>query len=231
MMSKHVLACALLWSALVTIGQAVAQMPPSEIELRSYGGLHAAAARGSVDEIRQLAAAGHALDARDGNARTPLHVAAFQGHVAAARALLAAGADPNLLDRQLYDAVTVAAVRDDVRTVKALLSGGASARLITSPYHGTALIAAAHLGHHDVVVELIKAGAPLNHVNNLGWTALMEAVVLGDGGPRHVATVRALLDGGADRDIPDRQALTPLHHARARGYVDIIALLERSPAR
>ena len=70
----------------------------------------------------------------------------------------------------------------------ALASGG-NARAITSPYKGTALIAAAHLGHAKVVEALIAAKAPLDHVNNLGWTALIEAIVLGDGGPRHQATV------------------------------------------
>jgi uncharacterized protein len=226
----------LVWSASVAaslcvtilpFGGAAAQTPPSEIELTAYRGLHAAAARGAADEIHRIAAVGGELDARDGNGRTALHVAAFRGHGAAARALLAAGTDPNLLDKQRYDAVTIAAVRNDVRTLETLLSGGASAKLITSPFDGTALIAAAHLGHHDVVRALIDAGAPLDHVNNLGWTALMEAVVLGDGGPRHVATVQALLEAGADRNIADRQGLAPLHHARARGYAGIVAMLER----
>jgi 2-dehydro-3-deoxyphosphogalactonate aldolase len=115
--------------------------------------------------------------------------------------------------------------------VKALLATGASAKLITSRYDGTALIAAAHLGHDGVVRELIEAGAPLDHVNNLGWTALMEAVVLGDGGLRHVEAARALLAAGADRTIADRQGITPLQHARARGYVAMAELLETAPRR
>jgi uncharacterized protein len=229
-MSRLVSSAALLCVAIL-VSQAAAQTPPNASELTAYRGLHAAAARGAVDEIPRLARAGDDLNARDGNGRTPLHVAAFQGHDAAVRALLAAGADPSALDKQRYDAVTIAAVRDDVRTLKALVSGGASAKLITSPYDGTALIAAAHLGHHDVVTELIAAGAPLDHVNNLGWTALMEAVVLGDGGPRHVATASALLEAGADPTIADRQGLAPLHHARARGYASIAAMLERRSAR
>ena len=52
---------------------------------------------------------------------------------------------------------------------------GASAKLTTSRYDGTALIAAAHLGHDGVVRQLIAAGAPLDHVNNLHWTAVIEA--------------------------------------------------------
>jgi ankyrin repeat protein len=78
------------------------------------------------------------------------------------------------------------------------LSLGASAKLTTSRYDGTALIAAAHLGHDGVVRQLIAAGAPLDHVNNLHWTAVIESIVLGDGGPRHRATLKALIDAGAN---------------------------------
>jgi hypothetical protein len=202
------------------------QIPPSASELAAYTGLHAAAARGDVEALRRLAA-GSNLNARDPNGRTPLHVAAFARQPAAASALLDLRADPNLLDQQRYDAVTIAAVQDDVPTLKALLDGGASAKLVTSVYDGTALIAAAHLGHDGVVKELIRAGAPLDHVNNLGWTALIEAVILGDGGPRHTETVRALVAAGANRSLGDRQGLTPLEHARRRGYREMVALLER----
>jgi uncharacterized protein len=212
-------------------GAALAQTAPSPAELAAYHALHAAAARGNAIEIQRLAREGADLDGRDGNGRTPLHVAAFQGHGAAARALIAAGADPHLLDNQRYDAVTVVSVRDDVPTLRALLEAGASARLITSIYDGTALIAAANLGHDGVVRELIRAGAPLDHVNNLGWTALIEAVILGDGGPRHVETVRALLEAGADARIADRNGIVPLELARRRGYGTIAALIERTARR
>ena len=107
-----------------------------------------------------------------------------------------------------------------------LLSLGASAGLVTSRYDGTALIAAAHLGHDGVVRQLIAAGAPLDHVNNLHWTALIEAVVLGDGGLRHQAVVRALLDAGADARLADRDGRTPLQLARGRGYTAMAQLLE-----
>jgi uncharacterized protein len=168
---------------------------------------------------------------RFSNGRTPLHIAAFLGHGAAAAALIAAGADPHLLDNQRYDAVTIAAVRDDVPTLKALLDAGASAKLVTSVYDGTALIAAAHLGHDGIVRELIRAGAPLDHVNNLGWTALIEAVILGDGGPRHVETSRALIEAGADARIADRNGVMPLEHARRRGYSAMVMLLQTATER
>jgi ankyrin repeat protein len=203
---------------------ALAQTPPSGAELAAYRGLHAASAAGDADAVKRASKA--ELNAQDAKGRTPLHVAAFQGKAAVAEALIAAGADPAILDSERYDAVTIAAVRDDVVTLRALLAAGASAKLITSRYDGTALIAAAHLGHPEVVKALIEAGAPLDHVNNLGWTALIEAVILGDGGRRHVETVRALVQAGARRDIGDRQGVTPLQHAKARGYTDIVAILQ-----
>lgn len=210
---------------------AAAQIPPGPEEIQRYRGLHAAAARDAAAEIGRLLAAGANPEARDGNGRTALHVAAFTSSAAAARALVAGGAQVNALDAQRYDIVTIAAVKNDVAMLRLALALGASARNVTSPYDGTALIAAAHLGHDEVVRELIRGGAPLDHVNNLGWTAVLEAVILGDGGPRHVAVLRALVEAGADPGLPDRQGVTPLEHARRRGYAEMVAVLESARRR
>jgi uncharacterized protein len=206
-----------------------AQTPPSERDLRIYAGLHAAAAKGDVAEIERLIAGGERLNIQDSNSRTPLHVAVYRKHHDAARALLRLGANPNALDAQRYDVVTIAAVQNDIEMLNIALQGGASARNTTSPYDGTALIAAAHLGHVDAVRILIAHKAPLDHANTRGWTALHEAVVLGNGGPNHVATVEALIKAGADPDLKDRQGATALMYARQRGYRDMIKILE--PAR
>ena len=209
-----------------TLGHA--QNPPTERELRIYAGLHEAAASGDVAEIEKLIAEGEKPDIQDGNSRTPLHVAVFRHHHAAARTLLRLGANPNALDAQRYDIVTIAAVNNDLDMLKIALEGGGNARAITSPYDGTALIAAAHLGHVEAVRMLIAAKAPLNHVNNLGWTALIEAVVLGNGGANHTATVEALVQAGADLNVTDRHRTTALGHARRRGYSQIARILERA---
>ena len=207
------------------------QSAPTVGEQAAYRGLHAAAQRGDATALRRLIGAGADVNGRDSHGRTPAHVATFARQREALRTLAAGGANLVLLENDRYDAVTIASVADDEETLRLLLALGASAKLITSRYDGTALIAAAHLGHDGVVRQLIAAGAPLDHVNNLHWTAVIEAVVLGDGGPRHQATLRALVEAKADLQLVDRSARTPLTLARERGYAAMVQMLERAGAR
>jgi len=214
-----------LLAGFVELGQA--QVPPSATDAANYIGLHAAAHTGDIAALRKAIDTGADLEARDAHGRTALHVATFARRFEVIRALSAAGANLGALEDERYDAVSIAAVAGDDESLRVLLSLGASARLVTSPYQGTALIAAAHLGHVGVVRRLIAAGAPLDHVNNLHWTALIEAVVLGDGGARHQAIVQALLAAGADRTLTDSAGHTALDLAQSRGYGAMVALFQR----
>ncbi|MGV3725396.1 ankyrin repeat domain-containing protein [Hydrogenophaga sp.] len=228
-MKRRSLITALLVS--LPLAAAWAQVAPSASEAAAYSGLHAAAQQGDAAKIARLVAGGAAVNATDARGRTPLHVATFARQREAIRALVKAGADLQRLENDRYDAVTIASVADDEDTLRVLLQLGASARQTTSRYDGTALIAAAHLGHDGVVRQLIAAGAPLDHVNNLHWTAAIEAVVLGDGGTRHQATLKALIDAGANLQLADRTGQTPLALARARGYTAMVAMLEAAGRR
>ena len=220
-------ALVLSFAGLLFQATAWAQVPPSTAEVARYSGLHAAAQRGDVAQIQRLATAA-TVNTVDSYGRTPVHVAAFAKQREAIRALVKAGADLSKLESDRYDAVTIASVADDEETLRVLLQQGASAKLTTSRYDGTALIAAAHLGHDGVVRQLIQAGAPLDHVNNLHWTAAIEAVVLGDGGKRHQSTLKALIDAGANLKLTDRHGQTPLQLAKARGYSEMVNMLEKA---
>ena len=216
---------------LVCAAPACAQVGPSAAEAARYVGLHAAAQHGDVVAAERLIAARAPLNARDANGRTPLHMATFARQRDVMQALAKAGADLGAYDNDRYDAVTIAAVADDEDSLRLLLAAGASAKLVTSRYDGTALIAAAHLGHDGVVRQLIQAGAPLDHVNNLHWTALIESIVLGNGGARHVATLRALVDAGASTRLANSEGRSPLALARGRGYAEMVGILERAGAK
>ena len=89
---------------------------------------------------------------------------------------------------------------------------------IVNRFGGVSVIPASERGHVDYVRRVVTTGIDVNHVNRLGWTALLEAVILGNGGEAHQEIVRILLAAGADPSIADKDGVTALEHARARGH-------------
>ena len=79
--------------------------------------------------------------------------------------------------------------------------------------------------------ELLTTPIPVDHVNNLGWTALLEAIVLGDGGPRYIEIVRMLVAAKANVNLPDKDGVTALAHAKKRSYAEIVKILEGAGAK
>jgi ankyrin repeat protein len=170
------------------------------------------------------------IDARDALGRTALMRATYAGDVKEVRALLEAGADVNLRDSMQNNPFLYAGAEGMLEIVKLTAKAGADTR-ITNRYGGTALIPAAHHGHVEVVNYLLEhTNVDVNHVNRLGWTALLEAIVLSDGGPRHQKIVAALIRHGANVNLADGSGRTPLQHASSRGYVEIAALLKAAGA-
>jgi uncharacterized protein len=187
--------------------------------------LLAVAEEGDAAAVRRLLAAGADVNARDARGRTAVTAAALGEHVEAARVLIAAGADVDLQDRERNNPLLVCGETGNVALLRAVLRARPDLRR-TNRFGGTALIPASDRGHIAVVRELLRTDIPRAHVNRLGWTALLEAVILGDGGRAHQRIVRMLVDAGADPDLADRDGVTPLQHARRRGYAAIARILE-----
>ncbi len=188
--------------------------------------LHAPAEAGNADAVRSLLADDAGLGDRDAAGQTPLMAAIRGGHAAVAHLLLDAGAEVDARDRRL-DTPFLAAGRAGNAPLLELLAAAGADPALTNRYGGTALIPACERGHLDAVrVLLTQTDVDVNHVNHLGWTGLMEAVVLADGGPVQQEIVRLLLAHGADASNPDLEGVTPLEHARRLGYTAIAAMLD-----
>lgn len=195
-------------------------------------GLIPAAERGDAGEVERLLKDGARVDARDEDGRTALVAAAYGNHLQVAELLVEAGADVNAKDDTEQSAylISTSEVGDDPRLLRLTLENGADVEILDS-YNGTGLIRAAERGHVEIVRELLKTDVDVNHVNNLDWTALLEAIVLGDGGEQHTEVVRLLVEAGADVNLADGNGVTPLEHAREQDFEEIAELLEDAGGR
>jgi ankyrin repeat protein len=184
-----------------------------------------AAALGTAEQVVEALDQGAALEARDARRRTALLLAAAEDHVDVAKILVERGADVNAVDDQQDTPFLVTGVTGSVEMLDVLLAGRPDTRR-TNRFGGVALIPAAERGHAPYVAAVLeKTDIDVDHVNDLGWTALLEAVLLGRGGPLHQQVIRTLLAHGADRSIADRDGVTALQHAEARGQAEVAALL------
>src|SRR5262245_2067954 len=119
-----------------------------------------------------------------------------------------------------------AVTNGDVEAVQRLLRSGANVN--ARDRHGqTALMLAAHHGHHEVVDLLVGAGADLNVTAGYSLTALMLAIVAG-----HAAIAQRLARAGTDLGVrgtgaPGFTGKTVYDLALARQMRELYADLER----
>ncbi|MFF6794064.1 ankyrin repeat domain-containing protein [Streptomyces filamentosus] len=193
--------------------------------------LLAAARRGDAAGVRAALADGARTETRDEELRSPLLLAVLGDHVEAARALVAAGADANARDARHDSPWLATGATGSVAMLRVLLAADPAPDFrLTDRFGGTSLIPAAERGHAPYVRAVLRdTPVDVDHVNDLGWTALLEAVILGDGGPAHQKVVALLLAAGADPGLADAYGTTALEHAERRGHTALAALLRKAP--
>ncbi|MFD4693651.1 ankyrin repeat domain-containing protein [Streptomyces sp. NPDC058463] len=180
---------------------------------------------GDTEGVRAALEEGARVEARDEELRTPLLLAALGDHVDAARLLVEAGASPDAQDSREDSPWLVTGVTGSVAMLHVLLPAGPDLTL-RNRFGGISLIPASERGHVAYVREVLRAtDIDVDHVNRLGWTALLEAVILGDGGRAHQEIVEVLLAAGATPGLPDGDGVTALEHAERRGFTEMVALL------
>ena len=218
-MRRLLRACAVLAGVLLMTGASEAR-----------NGLLEAAGRGDLAAVNRLIAAGADLEQRDGQRQTPLLLAVAGNHVAVAKALLAAGASPNAQAANQDTPWLLAGASGRTEIIAAMLPLKPDLT-IRNRYGGNALIPACERAHVETAKLLLTSGIDVNHVNNLGWTCLLEIVILGDGGPRHQQVARLVLDAGADPTLADKDGVRPLQHALKRGQSEVARLIAAAGGR
>ncbi|MFD6211566.1 MULTISPECIES: ankyrin repeat domain-containing protein [unclassified Peribacillus] len=181
--------------------------------------------RKETETISRLIEQGVDINTQDSNGRTATMIATYNNDVKSAKILIEAGADVNIQDDMKHNPFLYAGAEGYVDILNLTIEAGADPS-ITNRYGGTALIPASEHGYVDVIKELVtNTDIDVNHVNDLGWTALLEAIILNDGDGKQQQTVQLLIDHGADVNIPDNNNASPLQHAREKGFKEIEQIL------
>jgi ankyrin repeat protein len=214
------------WLVLVLAAFVAAAMPhDANAESAAGRELLAAAERGDGAALQRLIAAGVPLDAVDAAGRTPLLIAVERNHGGAAAQLIAAGANINAQAANADTPWLLAGALGRADMLRLMIPKGPDFS-IRNRFGGNALIPACERGHVEAVRVLLTSAIDVNHVNNLGWTCLLEIVILGDGGSRYVEVTRLVLTAGANPNIADKDGVSPLVHARRKGQAEVARLIE-----
>ena len=177
-----------------------------------------------------MIASGAPIDAANASGQTPLLLAVQNNHLAAAIRLIDAGASINAQAANRDTPWLLAGALGRTAMLRHMLPKGPDYK-IRNRFGGNALIPACERAHVDTVAFLVTTPIDVNHINNLGWTCLLEIVILGDGGPRHVEVTKLVLAAGANPNIADKDGVSPLRHARQRNQRDVAALIEAAGGR
>ena len=180
-----------------------------------------AVSKGNIQKVRELLKENININTQDSNQRTLLMIATYNNNYEMVKLLIDNGADVNIQDDMKNNPFLYSGAEGQLEILKIITKAGASTK-ITNRYGGVALIPASEHGYVETVEYLLEnTDIDVNHINNLGWTALLEAIILGNGSENHKKVVELLLKYGANPNIADKDGVTPLGHARKKAYKDI----------
>jgi uncharacterized protein len=186
-----------------------------------------AATEGRLERVRELIHAGAPLNWQDREGRTALLLAVDKDRTAVALALIEAGASINMQAANRDTPWLLAGARGRTEILRRMIPAGPDLT-IRNRFGGNALIPACERAHVEAIELLLTTAIDVNHVNNLGWTCLLEIVILGQGGSRHQQAARLVLAAKADPNLADKDGITPLAHARTRGQAEVARLIEQA---
>lgn len=169
------------------------------------------------------------IDEVNEKSETPLMIAVHNNHLAIAKILIDAGANINKQDVLQDSPYLYAGAEGRTEILTYMLAHATPDQAITNRFGGNALIPAAEKGHLDnVKILLADKRVNVNHQNNYGYTALIEAVALRDGSQIYQEIVAELLKNGADPTILDNYGKSAQDYADQLGYGTISKMLQEA---
>ena len=221
MRSWAALAAILIWAAMTQAANSQSSAARDMLD---------AAARGDAAWLERSIASGAPLDPTDSAGQTPLLLAVQGNHLVAAEVLIKAGGNINAQAANKDTPWLLAGALGRTEMLRLMIPRGPDFS-IRNRFGGNALIPACERAHVDTVKLLLTTKIDVDHVNNLGWTCLLEIVILGDGGPRHVEVAQLVLAAGANANIADKDGVSPLAHAKRKGQREIAQLITNAGGR
>ena len=184
-----------------------------------------AAQQGELAKLKSCLRQGVDINAVNRQGQTAITLASLNKKYDCVATLIDAGADINKQDHTCLNPFLICCLNNDLTLLRLILPARPDLNRLTR-FGGVGLTPACEKGHLDIVQELLhRTAINLNHTNFVGWTPLLEAIVLNDGGETQQAIVALLLEHGASPHMTDKYGKTPLELAREKGFEEIAQLL------
>lgn len=184
-----------------------------------------AAQQGELAKLKSCLRQGVDINAVNRQGQTAITLASLNKKYDCVATLIDAGADINKQDHTCLNPFLICCLNNDLTLLRLILPARPDLNRLTR-FGGVGLTPACEKGHLDIVQELLhRTAINLNHTNFVGWTPLLEAIVLNDGGETQQAIVALLLEHGASPHMTDKYGKTPLELAREKGFEKIAQLL------
>ncbi|VDZ85204.1 ankyrin repeat domain-containing protein [Kluyvera intermedia] len=184
-----------------------------------------AAQQGELAKLKSCLRQGVDINAVNRQGQTAITLASLNKKYDCVATLIDAGADINKQDHTCLNPFLICCLNNDLTLLRLIIPARPDLNRLTR-FGGVGLTPACEKGHLDIVQELLhRTAINLNHTNFVGWTPLLEAIVLNDGGETQQAIVALLLEHGASPHMTDKYGKTPLELAREKGFEEIAQLL------